>query len=146
MKLFFTHKPLAMQNNRIVAESYQKLIRRDRRNRKTVGITGFFDFSNYSHSMSYVPKPTKKFSFSTIIGTLCMRIISIIRTIKGFCCQNLLSNQGVVFFFLFAKTVFSTKLLFVTSFPSYSSWQSAQRKKNTSAKGLCASMNFCSKS
>ena len=27
MKLFFTHKPLAMQNNRIVAESYQKLIR-----------------------------------------------------------------------------------------------------------------------
>ena len=44
MKLFFTHKPLAMQNNRIVAESYQKLIRRDGRNRKTVGITGFFEF------------------------------------------------------------------------------------------------------
>ena len=44
MKLFFTHKPLAMQNNRIVAESYQKLIRRDRRIRKTVGITGFFEF------------------------------------------------------------------------------------------------------
>ena len=33
-----------MQNNRIVAESYQKLIRRDRRIRKTVGITGFFGF------------------------------------------------------------------------------------------------------
>ena len=33
-----------MQNNRIVAESYQKLIRRDGRNRKTVGITGFFGF------------------------------------------------------------------------------------------------------
>ena len=44
MKLFFTHKPLAMQNNRIVADSYQKLIRRDGRNRKTVGITGFFGF------------------------------------------------------------------------------------------------------
>ena len=44
MKLFFTHKPLAMQNNRIVAESYQKLIRRDERIRKTVGITGFFEF------------------------------------------------------------------------------------------------------
>ena len=44
MKLFFTHKPLAMQNNRIVAESYQKLIRRDGRIRKTVGITGFFGF------------------------------------------------------------------------------------------------------
>ena len=45
----------------------------------------------YSHSMSYVPKPTKKFSFSTIIGTLCIRIISIICIIRGFCCQNLLS-------------------------------------------------------
>ena len=44
MKLFFTHKPLAMQNNRIVAESYQKLIRRDGRIRKAVGITGFFGF------------------------------------------------------------------------------------------------------
>ena len=44
MKLFFTHKPLAMQNNRIVAESYQKLIRRDGWDRKTVGITGFFGF------------------------------------------------------------------------------------------------------
>ena len=33
-----------MQNNRIVAESYQKLIRRDERIRKTVGITGFFGF------------------------------------------------------------------------------------------------------
>ena len=44
MELFFTHKPLAMQNNRIVAESYQKLIRRDGRNRKNVGITGFFGF------------------------------------------------------------------------------------------------------
>ena len=44
MKLFFTHKPLAMQNNRIVAESYQKLIRRNERIRKTVGITGFFGF------------------------------------------------------------------------------------------------------
>ena len=45
----------------------------------------------YSHSMSYTPKPTKKFSFSTIIGTLCIRIISIICIITGFCCQNLLS-------------------------------------------------------
>ena len=44
MKLFFTHKPLATQNNGIEAESYQKLIRRDGRNRKTVGITGFFGF------------------------------------------------------------------------------------------------------
>ena len=34
--------------------------------------------------MSYTPKPTKKFSFSTIIGTLCIRIISIICIIKGF--------------------------------------------------------------
>ena len=33
-----------MQNNRIVAESYQKLIRRDGRIRKAVGITGFFGF------------------------------------------------------------------------------------------------------
>ena len=33
-----------MQNNRIVADSYQKLIRRDGRIRKTVGITGFFGF------------------------------------------------------------------------------------------------------
>ena len=33
-----------MQNNRIVAESYQKLIRRDGWNRKTAGITGFFGF------------------------------------------------------------------------------------------------------
>ena len=44
MKLFFTHKPLALQNNCMKAESYQKLIRRDGRNRKTVGITGFFGF------------------------------------------------------------------------------------------------------
>ena len=44
MKLFFTHKPLAMQNNCTKAESYQKLIRRDERIRKTVGITGFFEF------------------------------------------------------------------------------------------------------
>ena len=44
MELFFAHKPLAMQNNRIVVESYHKLIRRDGRNRKTVGITGFFGF------------------------------------------------------------------------------------------------------
>ena len=44
MKLFFTHKPLAMQNNCTKAESYQKLIRRDERIRKTVGITGFFGF------------------------------------------------------------------------------------------------------
>jgi hypothetical protein len=44
MKLFFTHKPLAMQNNCMKAESYQKLIRRDERIRKTVGITGFFEF------------------------------------------------------------------------------------------------------
>jgi hypothetical protein len=44
MKLFFTHKPLAMQNNCTKAESYQKLIRRDERIRKTVGITRFFEF------------------------------------------------------------------------------------------------------
>ena len=33
-----------MQNNCTKAESYQKLIRRDERIRKTVGITGFFGF------------------------------------------------------------------------------------------------------
>ena len=59
--------------------------------RKALWLLDFSAFSNYSHSMSYTPKPTKKFSFSTIIGTLCIRIISIICIIKGFCCQNLLS-------------------------------------------------------
>ena len=33
-----------MQNNCMKAESYQKLIRRDERIRKTVGITRFFEF------------------------------------------------------------------------------------------------------
>ena len=43
-KLFFTHKPLAMQNNRIGGHSYQNLIRRSGLSPKSLVITGFFGF------------------------------------------------------------------------------------------------------
>jgi len=44
VKLLFTHKPLATQNNRIAAESYQNLIRRSGQNRKTVANQALFGF------------------------------------------------------------------------------------------------------
>ena len=84
MKLFFTHKPLAMQNNRIVAESYQKLIRRDGRNRKTVGITGFFCFFElFPLDVSQVVSTIYGSGFIRLV-TVYRWIISIILFFRGF--------------------------------------------------------------
>ena len=44
LKLFFTHKPLATQNNCVEADSYQNLIRRSGRSPKSLDITGFLGF------------------------------------------------------------------------------------------------------
>ena len=44
LKLFFTHKPLATQNNRIGGHSYQNLIRSSGRSPKSLVNTGFFGF------------------------------------------------------------------------------------------------------
>ena len=45
-KLFFTHKPLATQNNCVSAESYQNLIRSGGQSPKSLVNTVFFGFSN----------------------------------------------------------------------------------------------------
>ena len=54
-----------MQNNCTKAESYQKLIRRDERIRKTVGITGFFEFFELLPlAYEFFPTPT----FRPVLG------------------------------------------------------------------------------
>ena len=65
LKLFFTHKPLATQNNRIGGHSYQNLIRRSGRSPKSLANTGFFGF------IKSFPLESQNVFFSDFIRFMC---------------------------------------------------------------------------